>query len=189
MSNPQQDIQDWIRTTVAGNDVVLFMKGNKNMPQCGFSAEVDHILRGLGVEFKDVNVLQDLAIREGIKATRTGRRCRSSTSRASSSAAATSSARCWSRRADGDVRRKGRRLRQDQAAGLGRQHHALRASRVVQRRRLTAPALDLPLRMLAGPLRDDRLRRHRAVLGGKIFPRGTSLRKASLADHHDQRRR
>ena len=67
MSNPQQDIQDWIRTTVASNDVVLFMKGNKNMPQCGFSAQVDHILRGLGVEFKDVNVLQDLAIREGIK--------------------------------------------------------------------------------------------------------------------------
>jgi monothiol glutaredoxin len=67
MSNPQQDVQDWIRTTVASNDVVLFMKGNKNMPQCGFSAQVDHILRGLGVEFKDVNVLQDLAIREGIK--------------------------------------------------------------------------------------------------------------------------
>jgi monothiol glutaredoxin len=68
MSNPQQDVQDWIRTTVASNDVVLFMKGNKNMPQCGFSAQVDHILRGLGVEFKDVNVLQDMATREGIKA-------------------------------------------------------------------------------------------------------------------------
>ena len=67
MSNPQQDVQNWIRTTVTSNDVVLFMKGNKNMPQCGFSAQVDHILRALGVDFKDVNVLQDLAIREGIK--------------------------------------------------------------------------------------------------------------------------
>ena len=67
MSNPQQDVQDWIRTTVGSNDVVLFMKGNKNMPQCGFSAQVDHILRGLGVDFKDINVLQDMAIRDGIK--------------------------------------------------------------------------------------------------------------------------
>jgi len=68
MSTPQQDVENWIRTTIASNDVVLFMKGNKNMPQCGFSAQVDHILRLLGVEFKDVNVLDDLAIRDGIKA-------------------------------------------------------------------------------------------------------------------------
>ena len=68
MSNPQQDVQDWIRKTVAANDVVLFMKGNKNMPQCGFSAQVDHILRALGIDYKDVNVLQDMAIRDGIKA-------------------------------------------------------------------------------------------------------------------------
>ena len=68
MSNPQQDVQDWIRKTVAANDVVLFMKGNKNMPQCGFSAQVDHILRALGIDYKDINVLQDMAIRDGIKA-------------------------------------------------------------------------------------------------------------------------
>jgi monothiol glutaredoxin len=68
MSNPQQDVQDWIRKTIASNDVVLFMKGNKNMPQCGFSAQVDHILRALGIDYKDVNVLQDMSIREGIKA-------------------------------------------------------------------------------------------------------------------------
>jgi monothiol glutaredoxin len=67
MNTPQQDVQDWIAKTVASNDVVLFMKGNKNMPQCGFSAQVDHILRGLGVDFKDVNVMQDMGIREGIK--------------------------------------------------------------------------------------------------------------------------
>jgi monothiol glutaredoxin len=68
MTTPQQDVQDWIRKTVAANDVVLFMKGQKTMPQCGFSAQVAHILGLLGVDFKDVNVLQDMGIREGIKA-------------------------------------------------------------------------------------------------------------------------
>jgi monothiol glutaredoxin len=68
MSDPQQDVQDWIRKTIASNDVVLFMKGNKNMPQCGFSAQVDHILRALGIDYKDINVLQDMGVREGIKA-------------------------------------------------------------------------------------------------------------------------
>ncbi len=68
MTTPQQDVQDWIRKTIASNDVVLFMKGQKTMPQCGFSAQVAHILGLLGVDFKDVNVLQDLGIREGIKA-------------------------------------------------------------------------------------------------------------------------
>jgi monothiol glutaredoxin len=68
MTTPQQDVQDWIRKTIAVNDVVLFMKGQKTMPQCGFSAQVAHILGLLGVDFKDVNVLQDMGIREGIKA-------------------------------------------------------------------------------------------------------------------------
>ena len=66
--NPQQDVQDWIRKTVASNDVVLFMKGQKAMPQCGFSAQVAHILGLLGVSYKDVNVLDDMGIRDGIKA-------------------------------------------------------------------------------------------------------------------------
>ena len=65
---PQQDVQDWIRKTVASNDVVLFMKGQKTMPQCGFSAQVAHILGLLGVSYKDVNVLDDMGIRDGIKA-------------------------------------------------------------------------------------------------------------------------
>ncbi len=68
MTTPQQDVQDWIRKTIAANDVVLFMKGQKAMPQCGFSAQVAHILGLLGVDYKDVNVLQDMGIREGIKA-------------------------------------------------------------------------------------------------------------------------
>jgi monothiol glutaredoxin len=65
---PQQDMQDWIRKTVASNDVVLFMKGQKAMPQCGFSAQVAQILGLLAVSYKDVNVLDDMGIRDGIKA-------------------------------------------------------------------------------------------------------------------------
>ena len=67
MSN-QQDVQDWIRKTIAQNDVVLFMKGTGQMPQCGFSAQVAQILGHLGVGYKDINVLDDMGIREGIKA-------------------------------------------------------------------------------------------------------------------------
>jgi len=63
----EQAVQDWIAKTVSTNDVVLFMKGRKNMPQCGFSAQVDHILNHLGVDYKDVNVLEDMGIRDGIK--------------------------------------------------------------------------------------------------------------------------
>jgi monothiol glutaredoxin len=63
----EQAVHDWIRKTVANNDVVLFMKGHKGAPQCGFSAQVDHILQHLGVDYKDINVLEDMSIREGIK--------------------------------------------------------------------------------------------------------------------------
>jgi len=64
----QQEINDWIGKQVAGNDVVLFMKGTKAMPQCGFSMQVAQMLGHLGVDFKDINVLEDTSIREGIKA-------------------------------------------------------------------------------------------------------------------------
>jgi monothiol glutaredoxin len=64
----QQNVRDWIAKTVATNDVVLFMKGTHQFPQCGFSAQVAQILDYLGVGFKDVNVLEDMSVREGIKA-------------------------------------------------------------------------------------------------------------------------
>jgi len=64
----EQDVQDWIGKQVASNDVVLFMKGNKQMPQCGFSMQVAQILGHLGVEYKDIDVLQDMSVREGVKA-------------------------------------------------------------------------------------------------------------------------
>lgn len=62
------DIADTIRETVEQNKIVLFMKGSKNFPQCGFSARAVEIFKKSGVPFKDVNVLTDAALREGIKA-------------------------------------------------------------------------------------------------------------------------
>ncbi|HEV8034462.1 Grx4 family monothiol glutaredoxin [Yoonia sp.] len=59
--------QDKIKDTVTTNDVVLFMKGTKSMPQCGFSSRVAGVLNFMGVEFADVNVLADDDIRQGIK--------------------------------------------------------------------------------------------------------------------------
>ena len=59
--------QDHIRETVNSNDVVLFMKGTKQMPQCGFSSRVAGVLNYMGVEFADVNVLADPEVRQGIK--------------------------------------------------------------------------------------------------------------------------
>lgn len=61
------DLQIQIQNTVSGNDVVLFMKGTKMMPQCGFSSKVAGVLNYMGVEFADVNVLEDDGIRQGIK--------------------------------------------------------------------------------------------------------------------------
>ncbi|MGB7243331.1 MAG: Grx4 family monothiol glutaredoxin [Sulfitobacter sp.] len=56
-----------IQKTITDSDVVLFMKGTKEMPQCGFSSRVAGVLNYMGVEFSDVNVLADDAIRQGIK--------------------------------------------------------------------------------------------------------------------------
>jgi monothiol glutaredoxin len=56
-----------IEETITQNDVVLFMKGTKTMPQCGFSSRVAGVLNYMGVDFKDVNVLADEEIRQGIK--------------------------------------------------------------------------------------------------------------------------
>ena len=61
------DAKTTIDQTVKSNDVVLFMKGTKTMPQCGFSSRVAGVLNFMGVEFKDINVLADADIRQGIK--------------------------------------------------------------------------------------------------------------------------
>ena len=56
-----------IDQTVKSNDVVLYMKGTKEMPQCGFSSRVAGVLNFMGVDYQDVNVLADEAIRQGVK--------------------------------------------------------------------------------------------------------------------------
>ena len=58
---------DRIKSDIAGNDVVLYMKGTPVFPQCGFSAAVVQVLTHLGVKFKGIDVLSDPAIRQGIK--------------------------------------------------------------------------------------------------------------------------
>ncbi|MCL7463745.1 Grx4 family monothiol glutaredoxin [Phaeovulum sp. NW3] len=58
---------DQIKQDIASNDVVLYMKGTKEMPQCGFSSRVAGVLNFMGVSYKDVNVLADADIRQGIK--------------------------------------------------------------------------------------------------------------------------
>ncbi|AHM05257.1 putative monothiol glutaredoxin ycf64-like protein [Roseibacterium elongatum DSM 19469] len=62
-----EDAKTRIKDTVTANDVVLFMKGSKDMPQCGFSSRVAGVLNYMGVPYQDVNVLADEDIRQGIK--------------------------------------------------------------------------------------------------------------------------
>ena len=60
-------IEQWIDSEVKGNDVVLFMKGTPVFPQCGFSSQVVQILDYLGVDYKGINVLENVDVRQGIK--------------------------------------------------------------------------------------------------------------------------
>ena len=62
-----ESTRERIQGLIDGNEVVLFMKGTKHFPQCGFSATVVEVLRRSGSEFQDVNVLADAEIRQGIK--------------------------------------------------------------------------------------------------------------------------
>ena len=61
------DAKNQIQETVTSNDVVLYMKGTKEMPQCGFSSRVAGVLNYIGVDYQDINVLTDENIRQGIK--------------------------------------------------------------------------------------------------------------------------
>ena len=60
-------MHETIDELVKSNPVVLFMKGTRDFPQCGFSGRVVHILSQLGISFVDVNVLEDPDLRQGIK--------------------------------------------------------------------------------------------------------------------------
>ena len=57
-----------IENDITDNDVVLYMKGNAVFPQCGFSAAVVQVMDHLGLTYKDIDILADPSLREGIKA-------------------------------------------------------------------------------------------------------------------------
>jgi monothiol glutaredoxin len=61
-------IEQFIASEVTSNDVVLFMKGTPQFPQCGFSGQVVQILDHLGINYKGLNVLDSDELREGVKA-------------------------------------------------------------------------------------------------------------------------
>ena len=61
------DIQKTIQNQIEKNKIILYMKGNKQFPQCGFSARVVQILNSYNVPYETVDVLLDPEIRQGIK--------------------------------------------------------------------------------------------------------------------------
>lgn len=65
--NENEAVFERIRHDISSNDIVLYMKGTAVFPQCGFSAAVVQVLESLGLAFKDIDVLADPALRQGIK--------------------------------------------------------------------------------------------------------------------------
>ena len=66
-ADKSKDLKSQIEGLLTSSKVVLFMKGNTQMPQCGFSANSVAILKHLGVPFKTFNILNDADIRQGLK--------------------------------------------------------------------------------------------------------------------------
>ena len=63
----ENKIFDQIKAQISTNHLVLYMKGTAEFPQCGFSAMVVGILQTMGAKFKDINILDDAELRQGIK--------------------------------------------------------------------------------------------------------------------------
>jgi len=61
------ELKERIETIIGSDKVVLFMKGNSDAPQCGFSANTVSILQHLGVSYTTFDILQDMDVREGLK--------------------------------------------------------------------------------------------------------------------------
>ena len=61
------EISNFIKSQVDSHKIVLFMKGTADFPQCGFSSMVVSILQKLNADFKDINVLESIELRQGIK--------------------------------------------------------------------------------------------------------------------------
>jgi monothiol glutaredoxin len=64
---PMGDVSERIRNDIESNDILIYMKGTPDMPQCGFSAKVIEVFNELGVKYSTRNVLADPAVRQGIK--------------------------------------------------------------------------------------------------------------------------
>ena len=62
-----ENIKERIEKVIKNNHICLFMKGTPDVPQCGFSLAVANVLKHLNVQYKSINVLEDMEIREGIK--------------------------------------------------------------------------------------------------------------------------
>ena len=62
-----QQIKDLIKGEIENNEVLLFMKGTPDTPQCGFSMAISNMLKILNVNFKGINVLENENLRQGIK--------------------------------------------------------------------------------------------------------------------------
>jgi monothiol glutaredoxin len=67
VTDKNQDLKTQIENLISSSKIVLFMKGNAEMPMCGFSANSVAILKNLGVPFKTFNILNDPDIRQGLK--------------------------------------------------------------------------------------------------------------------------
>jgi monothiol glutaredoxin len=67
VANKEAELKEQIETLLKSGTVVLFMKGNADFPQCGFSANSVAILKHLAVPFKTFNILNDPEIRQGLK--------------------------------------------------------------------------------------------------------------------------
>ena len=61
------EVKERIESLIQNNKIMVFMKGNKLMPQCGFSNNVVQILNVLGVPFETFDVLSDYDVRQGVK--------------------------------------------------------------------------------------------------------------------------
>jgi monothiol glutaredoxin len=61
------DIEQKIKEQLEGNDVLLYMKGTPDFPQCGFSAQTSQVMKQIGVPFSYFNILEDQELRERLK--------------------------------------------------------------------------------------------------------------------------
>ncbi len=62
-----EELTNRIQGYVESDDIVIFMKGTKDMPMCGFSAQTVNLMKSYGVPFTTINVLEDEEVREGVK--------------------------------------------------------------------------------------------------------------------------